>query len=203
MRFISHLDMTRFMARAIRRAELPVWYTEGFNPHLYMTFALPLSLGFESEYEVVDIRLLDDNYDISVLPQKLNEVCPPYIHFFDAAEPIKKAGDVAAAEFNITFDDAGEINNALNEFLSGDSITILKKTKKGDIKQLEVADKIKDFYVDIKDGNTVLKITLPAGSTENLNPELYLTAFFEKSGKYFCYIVNRTAIFDLNGKPFK
>ena len=114
MRFISHLDMTRFMARAIRRAELPVWYTEGFNPHLYMTFALPLSLGFESEYEVVDIRLLDDNYDISVLPQKLNEVCPPYIHFFDAAEPIKKAGDVAAAEFSITFDDAGEIKNALN-----------------------------------------------------------------------------------------
>ena len=69
MRFISHLDMTRFMSRTIRRAELPVWYTEGFNPHLYMTFALPLSLGFESDYEVVDIRLLDDNYDISTLPK--------------------------------------------------------------------------------------------------------------------------------------
>ena len=71
MRFISHLDMTRFMARVIRRAELPVWYTEGFNPHLYMTFALPLSLGFESEYEVVDIRLLDDGYPIDTLCDKL------------------------------------------------------------------------------------------------------------------------------------
>ena len=67
MRFISHLDMTRFMARVIRRAELPVWYTEGFNPHLYMTFALPLSLGFESEYEAVDIRLLQDDYELSIL----------------------------------------------------------------------------------------------------------------------------------------
>ncbi len=203
MRFISHLDMTRFMARLIRRAELPVWYTEGFNPHLYMTFALPLSLGFESEYEVVDIRLLDDNYDISTLPEKLNTVCPPYIRFFDAAEPIKKAGDVAAAKFSITFDDNGEIGDALNQFLSRESITVLKKTKKGDIKEIEVADKIKGFSVDEKDGNTLLKITLPAGSTENLNPELFLNKFFEESGKYYCYIVNRTAILDTNNNLFR
>ncbi len=203
MRFISHLDMTRFMSRVIRRAELPVWYTEGFNPHLYMTFALPLSLGFESDYEVVDIRLLDDDYNISTLPEKLNSVCPPYIHFFDAAEPVKKAGDVAAAEFCITFDDNSEIKNALTEFLNRDSITVLKKTKKGDIKQLEVADKIKAFSVDTADGDTVLNITLPAGSSENLNPELFLNAFFEQSGKYYCYVINRTAILDLNGKPFK
>jgi len=203
MRFISHLDMTRFMARLIRRAQLPVWYTEGFNPHLYMTFALPLSLGFESEYEVVDIRLLDDNYDISTLPEKLNAVCPPYIRFFDAAEPIKKAGDVAAAEFFTTFDDGGEIRGALNQFLSRESITVLKKTKKGDIKELEVADKIKEFSVDEKDGNTLLRITLPAGSTENLNPELFLNKFFEEYGKYYCYVINRTAILDLKGKLFK
>ncbi len=203
MRFISHLDMTRFMARLIRKAGLPVWYTEGFNPHLYMTFALPLSLGFESEYEVVDIRLLDDDYPIDMLCDKLNAVCPPYIHFFNAAEPHKKAGDVAAAEFNITFDDSGEIKDALNNFLNSDSITVLKKTKKGDIKELEVADKIKGFSVDTKDGDTLLKITLPAGSTENLNPELFLTAFFEKSGKYFCYVVNRTAILDISGNLFK
>ena len=203
MRFISHLDMTRFMARLIRRAQLPVWYTEGFNPHLYMTFALPLSLGFESEYEVVDIRLLDDNYDISTLPEKLNAVCPPYIRFFDAAEPIKKAGDVAAAEFVITFDDGGEIRDALNQFLSRESITVLKKTKKGDIKELEVADKIKEFSVDEKDGNTLLRITLPAGSSENLNPELFLNKFFEEYGKYYCYLINRTAILDLKGKLFK
>ncbi len=203
MRFISHLDMTRFMARAIRRAELPVWYTEGFNPHLYMTFALPLSLGFESDYDVLDIRLLDDDYDISLLPEKLNAVCPPYIRFFSAAEPIKKAGDVAAAKFNITFDDGGELKPLLNEFFSRDSIVVLKKTKKGGEKEIEVADKVKAFYLDDDGGNTLLKITLPAGSTENLNPELYLNKFFEENGKYYCYNIIRTAIFDTNGKLFK
>ena len=202
MRFISHLDMTRFMARTIRRAGLPVWYTEGFNPHLYMTFALPLSLGFESSYDVLDIRVLDDDYDISVIPEKLNAVCPPYIHFFDVAEPIKKAGDVDGATFEILFDDGGEIKDSLKEFLNRDSIIVLKKTKKGGIKELDVADKIRGFSLDVKDGNTLLTITLPAGSTENLNPELYLTAFFEQSGKYYCYVVNRTAILDTNGKLF-
>lgn len=202
MRFISHLDMTRFMARVIRRAELPVWYTEGFNPHLYMTFALPLSLGFESEYEVVDIRLLDDGYPIDTLCDKLNAVCPPYITFFHAAEPVKKAGDVAYAKFDITFDDGGEVAQDLSEFLSRDSIIVLKKTKKGGEKQIEVADKIKAFSVDLINNNTVLQITLPAGSTENLNPELFITKFFEQSGKYYCYIVNRTAIFDSNEKLF-
>ena len=64
MRFISHLDMTRFMSRLIRRAGLPVWYTEGFNPHAYFNFALPLSLGFESEYEVMDFRFEDDDFSI-------------------------------------------------------------------------------------------------------------------------------------------
>ena len=203
MRFISHLDMTRFMARTIRRAELPVWYTEGFNPHLYMTFALPLSLGFESDYDVLDIRILDDDYDISLLPERLNAVCPPYIKFLNATEPIKKAGDVAAAKFNITFDDSGELKNALNQFFSRDSIVVLKKTKKGGEKEIEVADKIKAFYLDELDGNTLLKITLPAGSTENLNPELFLNKFFEENGKYYCYRVNRTAIFDTNGNLFK
>ena len=201
MRFISHLDMTRFMARIIRRAGLPVWYTEGFNPHLYMTFALPLSLGFESEYDVVDIRLIDEEYDISTIPQMLNEICPPYIHFFDVAEPVKKAGDVAAAKFDVTFDDGCEIASDLDRFLSQESIIVLKKTKKGDLKQLEVADKIKSFSIKQSD-NTVLTITLPAGSTENLNPELFLNAFFENYGKYYCYTINRTAILDTNGKLF-
>ena len=203
MRFISHLDMTRFMTRAMRRANLPVWYTEGFNPHLYITFALPLSLGFESDYEVLDIRLLDDNYPIDTLPEKLNAVCTPYIKFFAVAEPVLKAGDGAAASFDITFDDGGEIKNALDEFLNRDTLTVLKKTKKGGEKEIDIADKIKNFSFDDSGGNTVLKITLPAGSSENLNPELFLNKFFEEQGKYYCYVVNRTAILDTKGNLFK
>lgn len=203
MKFISHLDMMRFMSRLIRRADLPVWYTEGFNPHLYMTFALPLSLGFESDYEVVDIRLLDDGYPLDTLCEKLNSVCPPYIHFFDAKEPVLKTGDVALAKFVIAFDDGGKIFEKLNAFLNKESIKVLKKTKKGGEKEIEIADKIKDFSLEKCEENTVLKITLPAGSVENLNPELFLNKFFEENGEKHFYSINRTAIFDGKGNLFK
>ena len=47
--YISLLDMQRVMQRVLKRSGLPVWHTLGFNPHIYMTFACPLSLGQESQ----------------------------------------------------------------------------------------------------------------------------------------------------------
>ena len=56
LKYISHLDINRAMSRALKRAGIPLWYTEGFNPHPYMSFSLPLSLGVESLCESVDLR---------------------------------------------------------------------------------------------------------------------------------------------------
>ncbi|MCQ2478029.1 MAG: TIGR03936 family radical SAM-associated protein [Clostridia bacterium] len=196
MRFISHLDITRFMARIIKRAKLPVWFTEGFNPHPYITFALPLSLGHISEYDIMDIRLCDDDYDIEKLPETLNAICPDGIRFFKAAEPKLKTAFVAFAQFEIEFDDKGELLKPLSDFLKSESIEVSKKTKKGDIKTFDVKPKIKDFSLN-ENGNTVLKITLPAGSEENINPELILTAFFGSGvTNYSCYTVTRKSILD-------
>ncbi len=201
MRFISHLDMTRFMIRMLRRAKLPIWYTEGFHPHAYVTFALPLSLGFESNYEVMDIRLTEDIPNEEVM-QKLNEVFPEFVRVFDVAEPVKKAGKIASADFCVTFSDGGEIAEDLKEFLRCEEITVLKKTKKGVMKELDIAPKIKAFGVETQDGNTVLTLTLPAGGEDNVNPELLIEAFFEQNN-YYCYRILRTMISDSEGKPFK
>lgn len=205
MRFCSHLDITRFMARIIRRANLPVWYTEGFNPHLYLTFALPLPLGFKSEYEVLDIRLLDDEFDISSIPPLLNSFCPPDIRFISAAEPVKKASDVAAAEYLAEFDDKGALLNQLNDFLNAESLKVLKKTKRKEEKLIEIKDKIGDFSLCLSNsGDTLLKIVLPAGNFLNINPELIFSAFFESGkGDYYCYTVTKTALFDSDKKLFK
>ena len=196
MRFVSHLDMTRFAARIIKKAGLPIWYTEGFNPHPYITFALPLSLGFESDYEIMDIRLTDDDYPIDTLCDRLNTVSPEYIRFFDAKEPQKKVGTITAAEFYIEFDDGGALAPILSDFLKRESIPCLKKTKKGGEKEIDLAPKIIKHEVST-DKNTHLLVTLPAGGGENLNPELLLGAFFEQSGSdYYCYQVNRTVVLD-------
>jgi hypothetical protein len=55
IRFIGHLDLLKLFQKAIRRAGLPVAYSEGYNPHMKMVFAAPLPLGFESRGDYADV----------------------------------------------------------------------------------------------------------------------------------------------------
>ncbi len=179
MRFVSHLDMTRFMCRMIQKSKIPVWYTEGFNKHIYVTFALPLSLGFESNYEVMDFRFNDDDFPLSSARLALESVFPPYIKIVDLAFPQMKAGEIAFADFEITFDTADKaFAVSLNDFLNLEEIKVSKKSKKGAISEVDIAPKIKAFSIT-QGENTVLKITLPAGGKDNVNPQLVLSAMGE------------------------
>lgn len=201
-RFVSHLDTMRFMTRLLRRAELPVWYTEGFNPHLYITFALPLSLGMSSDYEIADIRLTDDCFELSDICERLNSNCPEGYFFFKAAEPKNKLSDVSFAVFNIEFNDNGTLADKLNNFLKSDEILIEKKTKKGDIKALNVAEDIEAFSISTEN-NTRLQITLPAGNNKNINPDL-ITKKFLSDIKNDCFVkTTRLLLLDNELKPIK
>lgn len=60
IRFISHLDYARAVERALRRAKLPVAYSEGFNPHMKMAFASALSVGVVSHAEYLDVELTQE-----------------------------------------------------------------------------------------------------------------------------------------------
>ena len=55
VKYVSHLDFVRMFGRALRRAHLPIAYSEGFNPHPLLTFALPLSVGYTSECEIIEL----------------------------------------------------------------------------------------------------------------------------------------------------
>jgi len=203
LKFVSHLDMNRFMARSLKKAGIPIWYTEGFHPHPYTAFALPLSLGFESDYEILDIRLIDDNYPSYDLIDALNKVFPKYVRVISASEPIMKVGKIAFADFKITFEDNGALSEQLKQFLNQDSIICEKKTKRGNIKEIDLIPKIKEYSLE-KEDNTILTLKLPAGSEDNLNPELLLNAFFEKfSDSYYSYSIVRTMIYDRELNQFR
>ena len=74
-RYISHLDLYRAMQRAFKRAKLPIWYTQGFNQRVYITFALALSLGFESSCEVMEFRITED-IPLLELEERIQKVMP-------------------------------------------------------------------------------------------------------------------------------
>jgi radical SAM-linked protein len=190
MKFISHLDMNRFFTRILRKSNLPIWYTEGFNPHPYITFAAPLSLGFESEYEIMDFRLTDDDFSLEKAAEILKTVVPEYIEIISLKEPVMKAGKIGFAGYELTFENK-ETAEKFYDFISSDSVIVSKKTKKGDVKVIDVADKIQDT---IKNGEKI-SLVLPSGN-ENINPSVIVAAFNEKEGKYYYVSYLRTALYN-------
>ena len=199
MKFSSHLDMYRLMSRLLRISNVPIWYTEGFNQHPYLTFALPLSLGFTSEYEILDIKIIDDEYSDDMLKNALISVFPEGLEVISVSAPEQKTGKIAFAEFKIVFENNDKVfANSLTQFLSSESIITKKKTKKGAFKDIDLAPFIKNFDITLED-NVVLKITLVAGGEASVNPTLLLSAF----GELPEYSICRTMIYDSELNIFK
>ena len=192
--------MNRFMIRMIRKSGIPVWYSEGFNPHPYITFALPLSLGFNSDYEVMDIRLDQDSYENELVFEKIKALMPTGIEVFAVSEPVMKAGDIAFARFAVEFDDIKAFSNSLIEFLSSDLIEAEKKTKKGGLKIINLKEYVKDFSVV----DNTLALDLAAGGANNLNPKLLLDTFSKKClVELPPYSITRQMLFDTDMNEFK
>ena len=91
--YTSHLDMNRCFTRAVRRADIPLWYTEGFNPHPYMTFLLPLPLGQAGVREPVDIRTESEISNEEIL-SRMNSVLPEGLRIVDVTEPVDKVNTI-------------------------------------------------------------------------------------------------------------
>ena len=72
VKFIGHLDIMRLFQRAIKRAKLPVAYSQGFNPHQLLSFASPLTLGATSEGEYGDIEMAE-KIEPYIVMQELNK----------------------------------------------------------------------------------------------------------------------------------
>ena len=200
MKFVSHLDMNRFMTRILPLSKIPFWYTEGFNPHPYLTFALPLSLGFESEYEILDIRVTDDSFTNEMVKESLNRVMPEYIQAYEVCDAVLKVGKIGFAEFKITFSQYPEdLPQRLSAFLLQDPILVEKTGKKGKVSTIDLAPRIKKFSLDADNEALTLTLRLPAGGADNVNPTLLLDAF----GELPYYRVCRMKIFDTEMNLFK
>ncbi|MGN0539726.1 MAG: TIGR03936 family radical SAM-associated protein [Candidatus Fimenecus sp.] len=178
-KYISHLDTVRCITRAMKRANVPVWFTEGFNPHAFLTFAMPLSLGVESYCETVDFRLLED-VDLTELTERLNNALPADITVSRIAEPVFSAADIRYAEYEIVFNNPDELllQNA-HSMLSSDEIIVPKKVKQGRKKvekEVNIKEHIRTYELIEKDGKLILKTVLSSGNTVNINPSLLIGA---------------------------
>ena len=143
MRYVGHLDLMRFFQKAVKRANLPIRYSEGFNPHQIMSFAAPLGVGLTSTGEYMDIDLKQEvpsQEGLDSLNKNMVEglAITGFKYLPDNAEKCMSA--VTAASYIVTYknpkDDACYIDNIIDLkekfFDEAASINIVKKTKKGE-----------------------------------------------------------------------
>lgn len=172
-KYISHLDLSSVIIRAMKRTKLPIWQTEGYNPRTYVTFMLPLSLGQEGLHEAMDFRLTEDvPYD--EVRDRLNAALPADIRVTGITVPKDKNTDITAARYRIESSADPEKLRALCE---KEQINVEKRTKKG-----STTVDLKALMTDVRLNGNLLEVTLPAGNTFNINPSLLFEAYSAEYG---------------------
>lgn len=175
-KYISHLDTNRVFSRAFARSKINLYYTEGFNPHPYMSFSLPLSLGVESLCENVDVRILDDITNDEI-KGKMNASLPLGVRVVDVYDDFMDSSKIVYSDYVYKFEflDNETALERIKAVLDSDEIMAQKKGKKGKrriLKETNIKDFIVKYNISIRDNQIILNIRLLAGPEKNLNPSL-------------------------------
>ena len=208
LKYISHLDINRAMSRALKRAGIPLWYTEGFNPHPYMSFSLPLSLGVESLCESVDLRITGEitNKEIK---DRLNSVLPEDLKIVDVYDDFRDNSEIVYSDYiyKFEFTDNDLALEKIKNVLSSDEILALKKGKQGRkrvMKETNIKSFIDKYSISIRNDVIVLNIRLLAGPEKNLNPSLLFDTIIRLIDMDFEWkSIARISLLDKDYKEFK
>ena len=181
IKFISHLDLMRTLQRVIRRANPPMEYSKGFNPHMAMSIAQPLSVGVYSDAEYMDIVLVEE-LDEKEIIEKLNAKTASGIKFLEARKVITKDGEkklpqamalIDAARFTVKMlcEDSKVVEEKLKTLEENKEWITIKKSKKGE-KEVNLRTMIKEMKYWTNENELVLNILISSGSREHLSPDL-------------------------------
>ncbi len=183
MKFIGHLDIMRYFQKAIRRADIDIAYSEGFSPHMIMSFAAPLGVGLTSEGEYVDLQV-NSCASSKEAVDALNSVMVDgmeVVSFKLLPENVKNAmSSVAAADYFVKWREGYVPENweeKFNAFLQKEEMLIVKKTKRS---EAEVDLKPMLYKTELRDGGIFMQVA--CGSVNNLKPELVMEAFAKDAG---------------------
>ncbi len=161
-KFISHLDLMRTMQRVFIRSGIEIKHTEGFNPHPYMNFAMPLPVGTESRCELMDFVLLGGAQAREV-PARLNASMPEGIRVLDCWDEKRKFKDIKwlDMEARLFYDNKVSPTQALRDLYSGEHIVIEKRTKRGSA-QVDIAALHGGLEItEAEDGAVLIAARLP------------------------------------------
>ena len=180
IKFISHLDLMRTIQRVIRRADLPIEYSKGFNPHMNVSIAQPLSVGMYSWGEYMDVGLSEE-LEEEYIKDKLRGNLPEGIRIIEVtkvrAQENKKIPqamaliDGARYSINIKYINTTNLDKEICKVLNEKEWITIKRGKNGE-KSVDIKPMIKDFKYEILEQGLKLEVLVSCGSKENLSAEL-------------------------------
>ena len=178
LRLIGHLDLMRAMQRALRRSGLPLRYSQGFNPHILLTFAAPLSVGMPGKREIMEVPLEHDVTPEDFV-QKLSSALPPDLPVL-SARPVDERHPapmalLTAAVYEAQLEQVPDnFQQTIDGFLVQKEINVMRKTKSG----LKPSD-IRPMIYDLRLQGGTLHMALALSEKATCKPDLLLQSLFE------------------------
>ena len=200
IKFIAHLDLMRTLQKIIKRSELPIEYSKGFNPHMAVSIAQPLSVGVHSKGEYMDVVLsceLEEKYILDIM----NENSPRGIKILDVVAVIPVEGkkqfqamaiiDAAKYTIKLKLSQEEEVKEILNSLSSNEDWSIIKKTKSVE-KIVNIKPLVYEIEYSIDNSILVISALIACGSRDNLSARLL--ADYMKENIVF---INKEAFVDI------
>lgn len=196
--YISHLDLMNTLQRSLVRAKLPVRYTEGFNPHIYLSILVPLSTGYQSQCELADFDLTTDTLPED-LESRLNGVLPHGLRVLEVGQASRPVNQIAFCGYEVHY--ASPWDESIPSLFQGE-VKILKHSKRGD-REVVLGDYVRSLEFFPEEEGFCCRCVLRAGD-DPLNPS-YITdilRFHDKIKREDRPLYVRQSILDGEGKDF-
>lgn len=206
VRYLAHLDFARAVERAIRRAKLPVAYSEGFNPHMKMAFASALGLGVTSDAEYMDLELSRD-MELQAFQQSLREQLPEGIGLMDAmvipqqTPALMKVINLATYLVRVPLSDMdyAKTSTAVEAFNAANEVIYIKEMPKGR-RQVNIKEYIADAVEIVSWDEIMLQLRFgihitPTGSVKPGEVLAALVNEFDLPVRASSAVLHRTGLF--------
>ncbi|MGE4214626.1 MAG: TIGR03936 family radical SAM-associated protein [Anaerotignaceae bacterium] len=187
IKFIGHLDIVQAFQRALKRADLPIAYSNGFNPHQQISFASPLSLGYVSDGEYGDLKLTQALPPLEVM-ERLNAVMPDGMvikELICLKDGVKNTmASVSAGRYKAYLDSRitpKMVEENLEKYFAMNEILVMKKTK-NNFKETDIKPDIFELINKSEGEQAIIEMVIAGGSTRNLKPESVAEGFYNFVG---------------------
>ena len=209
LKYISHLDVLRFIQRSVKRAGIKAKYSEGFNPHMKTSFGYPLSLGIESIGEYFELEL-NENIEPELFKDKMNSVMPKEMQIIKAdysndAESLMKRCAYARYLINIEPSiDENKLNEYFEEMLTEGVIYKRQKINKKNklvTKELNTKELIDYLKAENIDNKTRIMAVFKTQETGSMKVEEFIKLIIEKGFESDYYTIMKIDALDEEMKP--